>query len=94
MWGILPNGPPHVHFFGFNSHRLCMAQASHLPALCALDAHFWRAQTEVSFAGDFYLTVKVALRHESVDLEEDRKGLGPVPNGTLIARCLPPSPHT
>ncbi|KAL0173295.1 hypothetical protein M9458_033606, partial [Cirrhinus mrigala] len=25
---------------------------------------------------DFYPTVKAALRHESVDSEEDRKGLG------------------
>ncbi len=27
-------------------------------------------------ASDFYPTVKAALRHESVDSEEDRKGLG------------------
>ncbi len=27
-------------------------------------------------AADFYLTVKVASRHESVDSEEDREGLG------------------
>jgi len=41
-----------------------------------LDAHFWRAQTEMSIAADLYLTVKVALHYESVDLEEDCNGLG------------------
>ncbi len=41
----------------------------------AFHPHFCRACT-MSFATDFYLTVKVALRHESVDSEEDRQGLG------------------
>ncbi len=41
-------------------------------ALCALDPHFCRARTGASSAADFYPTVKAALRHESVDSEEDR----------------------
>ncbi len=44
--------------------------------LCALDLHFCRAWTGTSSAADFYPTVKAALRHESVDSEEDREGLG------------------
>ncbi len=32
--------------------------------------------TDASFTVDFYLTVKVTLRHERVDSEEDREGLG------------------
>jgi len=27
-------------------------------------------------------------------IEFEITGLGPIPNGTLISRCLPPSPHT
>uniref|UniRef100_A0A672MG81 dihydrolipoyl dehydrogenase n=1 Tax=Sinocyclocheilus grahami TaxID=75366 RepID=A0A672MG81_SINGR len=42
----------------------------------ALDAHFCRALTKVSSPADFYPTVKVALRHESVDSEEGCEGLG------------------
>ncbi len=49
--------------------------------LCAFDKHSCQART-----------VKVVLRHESADSEEDR-GLGPVPNGTLNPRGLPPSLH-
>lgn len=41
-----------------------------------LDVHFCRGGTDVSSAADFYPTVKAALHHESVDLEEDRSGLG------------------
>ncbi len=43
--------------------------------LCALDPHFCRALTGASSAAEFYPTVKAALRHESADSEEDRKGL-------------------
>ncbi len=41
---------------------------------CTLSVPFGTGP-EVSSAADFYPTVKAALRHESADLEEDRKCL-------------------
>lgn len=51
-------------------------RASTLRPLCTLDVHFCWACTEASSSANFYLTVRVALRHESVDSEEERDGLG------------------
>ncbi len=46
--------------------------------LKAFDPHFCRPLTGASSTADFYPTVKVLLRHESADSEEDRESLGSI----------------
>ncbi len=57
---------------GFSGNFISQA----LLKLFTLDPHFCRARTGVSSVADFCPTVKVVLRHESVDSEEEREGLG------------------
>ncbi|XP_067300918.1 uncharacterized protein [Pseudorasbora parva] len=59
-----------VSHLSFYISEVCL-RAAPLRPLCALDAHFFRAHTGVSYAEDFFPAIKAALRRESADSEED-----------------------